>query len=282
MYTPFMSRSLSFARDTSCVDAFLLYPLLRGLVPTDGFEFKIVAKDIDTLNREAADGIHDVTALSFHAYAHLGRGYVMLSAAATVGDGYGPLIVSRRSLTSVDLEECTVAIPGERTTAALALRLFCPGVKTRVLDADRIATEVAKGNLDAGLLIHEDKASYGDLNLRRVVDLGEWWRMETGLPLPLGGYAVRASLEPPARAAVCEILRSSVRYALDHRREALEFAHQASRGLDLERVSRFIGLYVSSSSIDLGERAEQGAELLFRLGHEKGILPELVTPHFAD
>lgn len=277
-----MPRSLSFARDAACVDSFLLYPLLRGHVPADGLEFRFSTQDIDTLNREATDGLHDITALSFHAYAYVARGYIMLSAGATVGDGFGPLIVSRRSLTSVDLEECTVAIPGERTTAALALRLFCPGAKTRVLPSDKIAIEVAKGNLDAGLLIHEDKASYGDWNLRRVVDLGEWWRMETGLPLPLGGYAVRASLEPAIRGAACEAIRSSVRYAIDHRREALEFAHADARGMDLDRVSRFIGLYVNSYAVELGERAEQAAQLLYRLGHEKGILPELVTPQFED
>lgn len=273
-----MSRTLSFGHTQDSDDAFLFYALFQGLVDRNGIDFQYDPQDIETLNRRAMEGTYDVTSLSFHAYAYAAEHYVLLSVGASVGDGTGPILVSRRSMTSIDLEECTIGVPGDHTTSYLALRLYCPETRTRVMGGERIAAEVLKGNLDAGLLLHAAHVTEG---LRRIADLGEWWRRETGLPLPLGGNAVRRSLDPATQRAVAEILRSSVQYALEHPRETLEHAAEA-KGVDRERATRFVGRYVNSYTLELGERGYQAVELLLRLGYEKGIIPKLVRPEFAD
>ncbi len=277
-----MSRTLTLALPPESEHAFLGYGIARGLVDPRGLVFRQELQPIETLNGQALEGVWDVTAISLHAYAYSADRYVLSPAGTLVGDGYGPVVVSRRSLTSLDLDESIVAIPGERTTACLALKLFCPGVQTRVLPYQRIAEEVAKGNLDAGVLLHEGRVRYTDHHLRRIVDLGEWWRMETGLPLPLEGYAVRRSLDPAVQRDVGEVLRDSVRYALDHAPEAIEYARTYADGLDFDRIGRLLHLYVNTYAVELGERGEQAVGLLLQLGHEKGILPYRAVPEFLD
>lgn len=258
------------------------FALEKGLVDTRGLGFRHEIQPLEVLNRGTSDGRWDLAVLSFHAYAYAADRYRMTTAGAVVGDGYGPLVVSRRSLTSFDLDESVVAVPGDRTTACLALRLFCPGVEIRNLPADRIAEEVAKGNIDAGLIMHEGKVRNPDLPLKRVVDLGEWWRMETGFPLPLAGCAVRRDIEHGIACDCAEVLRDSVRYAMDHPREALEHANSFSGGIDPARTAWVVETYVNTYSVELGERGEQAVELLLRLGHEKGLIPRRVVPEFID
>ena len=271
-----MSHVLTLAHSPDREDAFLYHALTKGLIDARGIEFRQELQDIETLNRCAAEGVYDVTSLSFHAYAYAADRYVLFSAGASVGDGYGPVVVSRRSLTSVDLAECMVAIPGERTTSYLVFRLFCPIARVKVLPQKEILREVAKGNVDAGLLVSE-----GDLDgqVRRIVDLGEWWRMETGLPLPLGGNAIRRSFDRDLRHTVGEVIQDGMQYALDHRKEVLEHLLQHR---DHEPAKKFVGIYLNSYSLELSERAAQGLELLYRLGYEKGILPSRITPEFVD
>lgn len=277
-----MPPALSFALTPDSEHAFMSYAITKGVVDLRGLVLRHELQPIEALNRQAFDACWDVTALSFHAYAYVADKYVLAGSGALVGDGYGPVVVSRRSLTSLDLDESVVAVPGERTTSCLALKLFCPGVQTRVLPYDQIAQEVSKGNIDAGILIHEGKIRYSDHSLRRIVDLGEWWRMETGLPLPLTGYAIRRSLDEKIRRDCREVLRDAVRHAFEHRKDALEHARAYSGGLDAERLGRLIGLYVNTYAVELGERGEQAVDLLLKLGYEKGIIPHEVRPEFVE
>jgi 1,4-dihydroxy-6-naphthoate synthase len=277
-----MPRTLTVAHSPDSDDAFMFYALAKGKVPTHGLEFRHVLEDIESLNRKAIEGVYDLTAVSFHAYYKIRDRYRLMTAGASVGDGYGPLVVSRRSLTRQDLDEVTVAVPGELTTAFLAFRLFAPSARWKVMPFDQIQDAVAKGSVDAGLLIHEGQLSYGDQKLRRVQDLGEWWRMETGLPLPLGGNALRRDLDPKTARICCDVMRDTVRYALEHRAEALDHALSYARGMDRARADKFVGMYVNSYTLELDERAQDAVSLLYRLGHDAGIIPVKVEPEFIE
>lgn len=276
-----MARTISLAHSPDSDDAFMFCGLARGRVDPRGLAFAHHLADIETLNRLALEGRHDVTALSFHAWPGVRRGYRLMTCGASVGDGYGPLVVSRRPLSPQDLDECTVAVPGERTTAFLVLRLLSPSARWKVLPFDRVLEAVARGDADAGLVIHEGQMTYRDHRLHRVQDLGEWWRLETGLPLPLGALAIRRTLDDDTVRRCAEAVRDSVRFALEHREEALEWALPFARGLDRARTARFVGLYVNSQTLELGERAVQAVSLLYRLGHEAGLIPERVEPEFV-
>jgi 1,4-dihydroxy-6-naphthoate synthase len=275
-----MARRITLAHSPDSDDAFMFYALAKGKVDTRGLEFEHHLLDIETLNHKAAEGAFDVTAVSFHAYYRIRDKYRLMTAGASVGDGYGPVLVSRRSLTRQDLDEVTVAVPGELTTAFLVFRLYTSTARWRVMPFDRVQEAVARGDIDAGLLIHEGQLTYRDQGLHRVQDLGEWWRLVTGLPLPLGGNALRRELDRKTALACCDVLRDTVRYALDHRKEALDDALGVARGLDRDRADRFVGLYVNSFTLDLGKRGEDAVAQLFRLGHEAGVIPVAVEPEF--
>lgn len=277
-----MTRTITLAHSPDSDDAFMFYGLARGKVDSRGHHFRHHLADIETLNRAALDGTYDLTVLSFHAWPRARHRYRLMTCGASVGDGYGPLIVSRRPLSRQDLDECTVAVPGELTTAFLVFRLFSPTARWKVLPFDRIQEAVLRGDADAGLLIHEGQLTYRDRRLHRIQDLGEWWRLETGLPLPLGAIALRRTLDPETSRHCTEAVRDSIRYALEHREEALEYALEFARGLDRRRAGQFIGMYVNSHTLELGERAAQAVSLLYRLGHEAGLIPERVEPEFAD
>jgi 1,4-dihydroxy-6-naphthoate synthase len=277
-----MPRTIHLAHSPDSDDAFMFYALAKGKVDTRGIEFKHVLEDIETLNRKAIEGVYEITAVSFHAYYKIRDRYRLMTAGASVGDGYGPLIVARRSLTRQDLDEVTVAVPGELTTAFLVFRLFVPGARWKVMPFDKIQGAVARGDIDAGLLIHEGQLTYRDQKLHRVQDLGEWWRLETGLPLPLGGNALRRDLDRATSDICCAVLHDTVQYALDHRKEALDHALDYARGLDRARVDKFVGMYVNSTTLELGERAEEAVALLFTLGHAAGIIPIRITPEFVE
>jgi 1,4-dihydroxy-6-naphthoate synthase len=273
---------LTLAHSPDSDDAFMFYALSQKLVDSRGLEFRHELHDIETLNRRAEEGIYDITAISFHAYAYIADQYTLMEVGSSVGDNYGPIVVSNRSIMSSDLEEMTVAVPGERTTACLALKLFCPLVHTKVMPFDKIQPAVARGDVDAGLLIHEGQISFADQKLHRVVDLGEWWTKETGLPLPLGGNAIRRRLPRDVKSKCSDVVRDTIQYALDHRGEALDYALKYARGLDRQRADKFIGMYVNGYTLELGERGERAIELLLRLGHENGLLPRAVKLEFSD
>jgi 1,4-dihydroxy-6-naphthoate synthase len=276
-----MVRTITLAHSPDSDDAFMFYGLATGKVDTRGFTFKHVLADIETLNRKAIVGEYDITAVSFHAYYKIRSKYRLMTAGASVGDGYGPMIVSRRPLTPQDLDETMVAVPGELTTAFLVFRLLAPQARWKVIPFDKIQDAVVKGDIDAGLLIHEGQVTYRDQKLHRVQDLGEWWRLGTGLPLPLGGNAIRRTLDKKTVSTCCDVLRDTVQYALDHRKEALDHALEFARGMDRSRADKFVGMYVNSYTLELGKRAEDAVALLFKLGHEARVIPERVEPEFV-
>lgn len=277
-----MARTLTVAHSPDSDDAFMFYALAKGKVDTRGLQFRHVLEDIETLNRKAIEGVYELTAVSFHAYYRIKDRYRLMSAGASVGDGYGPIIVSRRSMTRQDLDEATVAVPGELTTAFLVFRLFVPSARWKVMPFDQIQDAVAKGEVDAGLLIHEGQLTYGDQKLHRVQDLGEWWSHETGLPLPLGGNALRRDLDRQTTSICCDVLHDTVKYALDHRKDALDHAMQYARGLQRGKADQFVGMYVNGYTLELGERAQNAVALLYRLGYDAGIIPVKVEPEFID
>ncbi len=265
-------------------DAFMFYALTQGLLDTEGLEIRHELHDIETLNQAAFQGTYEITALSFHAYAYLAGRYQLMPSGASFGDGYGPVVVSRQPLGRADLVGCKVAIPGKLTTANLALQLWQPEVKTEIVPFDRILDAVQEGKVDAGVVIHEGQLTYGDLGLRAVVDLGVWWKEETGGPLPLGGNGIRRDIDEGLKKRLCRLLTESIAYGLDHRQEALGYAIRYARGLedDLERSDRFVGMYVNEWTRGYGEAGKRAVQLLLDRGHEAEILPNRIEAEFIE
>jgi 5,8-dihydroxy-2-naphthoate synthase len=265
-------------------DAFMFYGLASGKVPTNGFELEHVLSDIETLNRAAFDGKYEISAVSFHAYAYLTDKYILLPHGASMGDRYGPIVVSKRNATSLSgLNGITVAVPGTLTTAFLALRLFDPSVQYVVMPFDRIQEAVHAGDVEAGLLIHEGQITWADEGLTKIVDLGEWWADRTGgLPLPLGGNVIRRDLGSAAIANLSRLLHDSIAYALDHRDDAVGYAMQFGRGLDRRRTDRFVGMYVNDLTLDYGDRGREAVTRLLADASAAGLLPKPVRVEFAS
>jgi 1,4-dihydroxy-6-naphthoate synthase len=261
-------------------DAFMFYGLASGNVPSQGFELEHVLADIETLNRAAFDGTYEISAVSFHAYAHLTDRYLLLPHGASMGDRYGPIVVARTNASS--LRGINVAVPGTLTTAFLALRLFDPTVRYTVMPFDRIQEAVRDGEAEAGLLIHEGQLTWADEGLKKVVDLGEWWADRTGgLPLPLGGNVIRRDLGPAHIATLSRLLRDSIAYGLEHRDNAVSYAMQFGRGLDRARTDRFVGMYVNNLTLDYGERGRAAVRRLLDDAAAAGVLPKPVIVEFA-
>jgi 1,4-dihydroxy-6-naphthoate synthase len=265
-------------------DAFMFYALTQGILDVEGLEIRHVLQDIESLNQAAFQGTYEITALSFHGYAHLADRYQLMPSGASFGDGYGPIVVSRRPLGRADLPGLRIAIPGQLTTAHLALRLWQPDVTTEIVPFDKILDVVQSGEADAGVVIHEGQLTYGDLGLRKVVDLGEWWKGETGLPLPLGGNGIKRDLDPDLKQRLCRLLTESINYGLDHRQEALGYATRYARGLedDPVRSDRFVDMYVNDWTRDYGEAGRRAVQLLLDRGFEAGILPRHIQAEFVD
>jgi len=262
-------------------DAIMFYGLASGKVPSNGFELEHVLSDIETLNRAAFDGRYEITAVSFHAYAHLTDRYILLPHGASMGDRYGPVVVAKKN-GPASLKGVRVAIPGELTTAFLTLRLYDPTVQYVVMPFDQIQEAVHAGEIAAGLLIHEGQVTYEEEGLRKIVDLGEWWADRTGgLPLPLGGNIIRRDLGPEMIRNVSKLLHDSIAYALSHRKEAVEYAQQFGRGLDKDRTDTFVGMYVNDLTLGYGERGRKGVERLMADAFEKGLIPKPVPVEFA-
>jgi 1,4-dihydroxy-6-naphthoate synthase len=272
---------ITVAHSPDSDDAFMFYGLASGQVDTGGIVVDQVLSDIETLNRAAFEGKYEVTAVSFHAFAHLADKYALLPHGASMGDRYGPIVVSRADGVA-EVKGRKIAIPGTLTTAYLALRLYEPDFEYIVVPFDRIQDAVMDRQADAGLLIHEGQLTYADEGLRKVVDLGEWWADHTGgLPLPLGGNIIRRDLGPEVIARVSRLLHDSIAYALSHRREAVEYAQQFGRGLDAARTDRFVGMYVNDLTLGYGERGRRGVERLMSEAFDKGLIPNRVPVEFA-
>ncbi|MCH6552953.1 MAG: ABC transporter substrate-binding protein [Acidobacteria bacterium] len=269
-----MPTELTLAHSPDPDDAFMFYALATERIDADGLRFQHVLADIETLNQKALRSTYDVTAISFHAYAYLRDRYRLLRCGASFGDGYGPLLVSRAPLAPADLGKKRVAVPGTLTSAYLLLKLFAPEVETTTMQFDRIPAAVAAGEAEAGLLIHEGQLTYAGAGLHKVVDLGEWWKQQTGLPVPLGGNAIRRDLEPELTQRIAAVLERSIRYALDHRPEALAHALQYGRGLSTELGDKFVGMYVNRWTLDCGPDGRRSIQLLLDRAHQAQLIPE--------
>lgn len=273
---------ISLAHSPDSDDAFMFYGLASGHVPSPGLEVEHVLTDIETLNREAMQGRHEVTAISFHAYPYVADKYALMPCGGSIGDGYGPLLVAREPLPPAELAGRTIAVPGTLTTAFLALKLAVPACQTRVVPFDRILEEVHSGRADVGLIIHEGQLTYGGLGLQKILDLGAWWKDQTGLPLPLGGNAVRRDLGPELMKTLTRLVRDTVRYSLAHRDEALAYAMRFARGMQTGIADRFVGMWVNDMTLEMGPRARQAVELLLSRGHAAGVIPRRVDVDFVE
>jgi 1,4-dihydroxy-6-naphthoate synthase len=276
------TQKLSLAHSPDSDDAFMFYGLAKGHVGADGLEIVHVLKDIETLNREAREGRHEITAISIHAYPHVADRYALMPCGGSIGDGYGPLLVAREPRDPGDLAGLTVAVPGTLTTAYLALKLFCPQARTVVRPFDAILDEVQAGRADVGLIIHEGQLTYGGQGLHKILDLGAWWKDETGLPLPLGGNAVRRDLGPSLMARLTALVRATVEYSLAHRKDALAYAMSFARGMDPSVADRFVGMWVNDMTVDCGPRGRQAVQELLDRGHDAGVIPNRVRVDFVD
>ena len=271
---------ITVAHSPDSDDAFMFYGLASNNVDTGGIEVAQVLSDIETLNRAAFDGKYEVTAVSFHAYAHLADKYALLPHGASMGDNYGPIVVSKQSGGGVKGRK--IAIPGTLTTAYLALRLYEPDFEYVVVPFDHIEDFVLHGKADAGLLIHEGQLTYADNGLTKIVDLGEWWAARTGgLPLPLGGNIIRRDLGPEMIKKVSRLLHDSIAYALSHRTDAVEYAQQFGRGLDKIKTDKFVGMYVNDLTLGYGERGRQAVERLMTEAFDTGLIPKRIPVEFA-
>ncbi len=273
---------VTIAHSPDSDDAFMFYGLARGGVPTGDLDVSHVLVDIETLNRQAQEGRHEVTALSFHAYPYVADRYALMPCGGSLGDGYGPLLVARDPLDPRRVASTTVAVPGTLTSAYLALQLFAPGVATRVVPFDRILDEVREGRADLGLVIHEGQLTYGGQGLHKVLDLGAWWKEETGLPLPLGGNAVRRDLGPELMKRLTRLVRDTVRHSLEHRPQALEYAMSFARGMDPGVADRFVGMWVNELTLELGDRGRRAVQELLDRGHAAGVIPRRVVVDFVE
>jgi len=276
-----MATKITIAHSPDSDDAFMFYGFASGAVDTEGLEIAQVLADIETLNRAAVTGTYEVTAASFHAFAHLSDKYALLPHGASMGDNYGPMVVVRQD-GPTSLDGVTVAIPGLWTSAWLALQLYQQGLKYVVMPFDEILEAVRDGKVEAGLLIHEGQLTYGDEGLRLLVDLGVWWAERTGgLPLPLGGNLIRRDLGPAMMKKVSRMLHASIAHALTHRADALEYAKTYGRGLAHERIDTFVGMYVNDLTLDYGERGRAAVRRFFDEAWEKRLVPAPVNVEFV-
>lgn len=275
-------RTISVAHSPDSDDAFMFYGLATSKLDTGNINFTHVLKDIQTLNEEAMRGTYDVTAVSFHVYAYIADKYALLPHGASIGDKYGPVVVSREPTKAEELSTLKIAVPGTLTSAFLALRIYNPDFAYEVIPFDKIIDAVESGRCDAGLLIHEGQLFYEKIGLHKVLDLGEWWHERTGLPLPMGGNAIRRDLGINTMKQVSHFLRESIRYSLDNREDALQYAMQFARDMDLELADRFVAMWVNDLTLDYTERGREAVARLLNEGFEHGIIPNRVDIEFVE
>ncbi len=275
------TRTISVAHSPDSDDAFMFYGLATNKLDTGNLSFTHVLKDIQTLNEEAFRGTYDVTAISFHAYAYISDRYVLLPHGASIGDNYGPILVSREPAKASEISSLKIAVPGTLTSAFLALRIFNSDFQYEVIPFDKVIAAVQTGQCDAGLLIHEGQLFYESIGLHKVLDLGEWWHERTGLPLPMGGNAIRRELGPDIIRQVSHYLRESIRYSLANREDALEYAMQFAREMDTDLADRFVAMWVNDLTLDYTDRGREAVQRILKEGFERGIISSLPTVEFA-
>jgi 1,4-dihydroxy-6-naphthoate synthase len=261
-------------------DAFMFYALAKGLIPTDPYEIVHVIEDIETLNQRALAAELEVTAISVHAYAYVAKDYVFMPCGASIGDQYGPLVVSKTPIDT--LAGKRIAIPGKMTTAYLTLSLFQPDFEAETRPFDKILDAVQQDEVDAGLIIHEGQLTYAREGLHKVIDLGEWWYEETGLPLPLGANVIRRNLGTPKIREITALLKQSIQYSLEHRERGLAYAMTYARDMETALADKFVGMYVNDYTLDYGEKGRAGVRELLHRGTIAGIIPHGVDADFVS
>lgn len=274
-------RTISVAHSPDSDDAFMFYGLATNKLDTGNLKFEHTLKDIQSLNEDAKNGVYDVTAISFHAYSYVSDKYALLPHGASIGDKYGPIVVSREPRSAEDIGKMKIAVPGELTSAFLALRLYNQDFEYVVVPFDEIIDEVKKGRVDAGLLIHEGQLFYKQIGLDKVLDLGEWWFERTGLPLPMGGNAIKRELGEDLMREVSKYLKQSIEFSLNNREDALAYAMQFARDMSPELADRFVAMWVNNLTLDYGERGREGVKRLLQEGYEKGIIKNKVEVEFV-
>jgi 1,4-dihydroxy-6-naphthoate synthase len=274
--------TIHLAHSPDSDDAFMFYALADGQIDTQGIDYVHELQDIETLNRRALRGELDVTAVSIHAYAYLSDRYALLPHGASMGDGYGPMLVSLTPATRERIAGKRIAVPGMMTSAYLALRLYQPDFVPVVVPFDQIEEAVLRGDVDAGLLIHEGQLTYKDKGLHLIADMGAWWLEKTGLPLPLGGNVIRKDMPRDVQRKVSRHLRESIAYGLDHRKNALDHAMRYARDLDRDKADTFVGMYVNDWTLDYGDRGRAAIRLFLEEGVKSGVITRPVTVEFVD
>ncbi|HEX7362358.1 MAG TPA: MqnA/MqnD/SBP family protein [Bryobacteraceae bacterium] len=262
-------------------DAFMFYGLATRKIRSRMLSFRHVLEDIESLNKKATEGRYEITAISYHAYPYVSDKYLLMASGSSVGDGYGPIVVTSRHMAPEELKGKRIAIPGTMTTAFLALKLFQPDFEPVIVPFDKILEAVKQRQAAAGLVIHEGQLTYGHGGLHCVVDLGKWFQSQYGLPLPLGANAMRRDLAPELRGECTRLLRESIEYSLSHREEALNYALQFARDMDPRLAEKFVGMYVNQMTIDGGEIVEHAAQKLLDLGYEAGLIPHKTSVEFV-
>lgn len=275
-------RTISVAHSPDSDDAFMFYGLATNKLETEGLKFEHTLKDIQTLNEDARNGVYDVTAISFHAYAYVADKYALLPHGASIGDKYGPILVSREPRDASEIGMMKIAVPGELTSAYLALRIYHSDFEHVVMPFDEIIEAVQKGEADAGLLIHEGQLFYNQMGLHKVLDLGEWWYDKTGLPLPMGGNVIRRDLGKDLMQRVSKHLHNSIVYSMENREDALAYAMQFARDMQPELADRFVAMWVNDLTLDYGDRGRESVKRLLNEGHDAGIIPHKVKVDFVD
>lgn len=276
-------REIKIAHSPDSDDAFMFYGLATDKIQVPGYLFSHTLTDIEALNHRAmTDQFYDVTAISFHAYPYVQDNYTLMPCGGSVGDGYGPMIVAANRYTLDEVKKLRIAVPGTLTTAYLTLKLFAPNVETVTVDFDKIIPAVLAGEFDAGLIIHEGQLTYGRDGLHKILDLGVWWNELTGLPLPLGGNAIRRSLGHEVQRVTTNALRDSIQFALDHREAALEYAMQFARDLEPTMANRFVGMYVNERTLNYGDDGRVAIQKLLDMGYDRGIIPQKAHVDFVD
>jgi 1,4-dihydroxy-6-naphthoate synthase len=281
MPTLIENRTITVAHSPDSDDAFMFYALATNKLDTENLTFTHVLKDIQTLNEEAFRGTYDVTAISFHAYAYIADRYMLRPHGASIGDNYGPILVSRKPRKVAEIANLKIAVPGTLTSAFLALKIFNADFQYEVVPFDKIIDAVQSGQCDAGLLIHEGQLFYESIGLHKILDLGEWWHDWTGLPLPMGGNVIRRELGPEIIRQVSNCLRESIHYSLSNREAALAYAMQFARDMDTALADRFVAMWVNDLTLDYTDRGRAAVQRILAEGFERGIIPKLPTVEFA-
>jgi 1,4-dihydroxy-6-naphthoate synthase len=262
-------------------DAFMFYGLATKKVRSSFLTFRHVLSDIETLNRKALEGVYDLSAISYHAYAYIADKYVLMASGSSVGDGYGPMVVATRPMEPEEIKGKKIAIPGTMTTAYLALKIFEPDFEMVVVPFDKILETVHSGAADAGLIIHEAQLTYNKVGFHRVLDTGKWWKDKFGLPLPLGANVLLRSLPEDVKSECCRMMRDSIQYALDNHAEAIEYALQFARDMDPRLAEKYVGMYVNHFTVDAGDLIPKAAQKLYDLGYEAGVIPHRIEVEFV-